>query len=360
MYEEYFGFSDKPFSVPPDSSYLYLSDKHQKALNSLEYSIYNQASLTVITGDIGSGKTTLIRELMRKLEDDITVGMVSNVVNASFTELLQWILYAFELDYRKKGKVDLFETFTDFLIDNYAKNGRTLLIIDEAQNLGIEALEQLRTLSNINVDKHNVLQLILVGQPNLRNILHQPELLQLAQRVEVDYFLEPLNPSETKHYIQHRLRVAGGNENLFNDDTYALICKSTGGVPRLINIVCETALMYAFSDDKHEIDLEIIRQVLEDKKESLSPLTIEGKRKANQQTIREDDAGTDRRHSHERRGIRNDDRERHSGSPGSRQYIADKREASARDQENETQENKKPKRKGLSSIEKLFVNNGEK
>lgn len=276
MYESYYGFTEKPFSIQPDPAFLYMSKKHDNALSKLEYSILHHATCAVITGSVGSGKTTLIRELMHKLEENITVGLVSNVDSASFEELMQWILYSFELDYKDKGKVALFETFTDFLIDNYAANGRTVLIIDEAHNLDLESLEQLRMLLNINVDKHQVLQLILVGQPGLRDMLRSPALAQFAQRIEVDYFLQPLDEEETKKYIQHRLVVSGGKSSLFAPDVYSTIWRATGGVPRLINVVCDMALVYGFADQKEIIDNELFNNVLRDKEGGLSPIASEG------------------------------------------------------------------------------------
>ncbi len=272
MYEEFFGLNEKPFEVPPDPSFLYLSDKHKKALSRLQYSVLNRASFAVITGDIGSGKTTLIRELIHSFDQDISVGLVSNVDISSFKELMQWILYAFELEYDKKDKVGLFDTFTNFIINNYSANRHTILIIDEAQNLDVKTLEQLRMLLNINVGQHQVLQLILAGQPGLRETLQRPELEQFVQRVEVEFDLSPLNSDETKQYILHRVHVAGGNSDLFAPNTYPLIWQSTGGVPRLVNILCEMALVYAFADAKNRIDVGVIHHVLKDKKSGFSPI----------------------------------------------------------------------------------------
>ena len=273
MYEAFYGLDEKPFSIPPDPSYLYLSDKHKKALSRLQYSIMNRASFTVITGDIGSGKTTLIRELIHQFDQDVSVGLVSNVNFSSFEELLQWVLYAFELEYDSKDKVSLFETFTDFVIKNYSESRNTVLIIDEAQNLTVDTLEQLRMLSNINVGQHQVLQLILVGQPGLQEMLQRPELEQFAQRIEVEYYLQPLDLEETRCYIEHRIRVAGGSNDLFTPETFSLIWQSTSGVPRLINVLCGMALVYAFADFKDQVDVEVIKHVLEDKKNNFSPIS---------------------------------------------------------------------------------------
>jgi len=274
MYEAFYGLNEKPFSVPPDSAYLYLSAKHKNALSRLQYSIINHAAFTVVTGEIGSGKTTLIRELIHQLDenDEFTVGLVSNVNFSSFAELMQWILYAFELEYDGKNKVSLFEAFTDYVIQNYGEGRRTVLIIDEAQNLSPDVLEQLRMLSNINAGQHQVLQLILVGQSNLLDTLKRPELEQFAQRIEVDFYLKPLDLDETAKYIQHRIKVAGGDGDLFSTDTYPLIWRSTSGVPRLINVLCGMALVYAFADFKDRVDIDVINLVLKDKEGGFSPL----------------------------------------------------------------------------------------
>jgi len=274
MYEAFYGLNEKPFSVPPNPAYLYLSTKHKNALSRLQYSIINHAAFTVVTGEIGSGKTTLIRELIHQLDenDEFSVGLVSNVNFSSFEELMQWILYAYELEYDGKNKVSLFETFTDYVIKNYGEGRRTVLIIDEAQNLNPDVLEQLRMLSNINEGQHQVLQLILVGQSNLLDTLKRPELEQFAQRIEIDFYLKPLDLDETTKYIQHRIKVAGGDEDLFTPDTYPLIWRSTSGVPRLINVLCGMALVYAFADFKDRVDIEVINLVLKDKEGGFSPL----------------------------------------------------------------------------------------
>jgi len=324
MYEDFYNFKEQPFAVPPDPEFLFLSDKHKKALSNLEYSILNKAAFAVITGEIGSGKTTLVRELVSKLENDVAVGLVSNVNISTFEELMQWILYAFDLEYRGKEKVELFDIFTEFVISTYAENKRTLIIIDEAQNLSAEVLEQLRMLSNINVDKHKVLQLILVGQPDLWDTLRRPELVQFVQRIEVDYFLSSLDQEETKQYIQHRLQVVGGRADLFDEETYSQIWSNTGGVPRLINILCGMALVYAFAEQKQHVDKDIIDLVLKDKKSSSSAFS-EGRAESQ---------------------IHN-------------QYLLKQRRkgdnAHTDNESNNTQNSEKSKRKKPSSIEQLFL-----
>lgn len=266
MYETFYSFREKPFSLLPDPAFLFLARQHSTALAVLEYGLVNQAGFTVVTGEIGCGKTTLIRHVLNTLGQDITVGLLSNTQRG---ELLQWVLLAFGLDYRGKEKVALYETFLEFIIDEYAKNRRTVLIIDEAQNLGIDALEELRMLSNVNADKDQVLQLILVGQPELRAILSRPALIQFAQRVAVDYFLGPLENEQIGSYIRHRLEIAGGDPALFKPEACQLVYHHSGGIPRLINLLCDTALVYGYAAGKQKIDVELVREVVQDKAGSL-------------------------------------------------------------------------------------------
>ncbi|MEJ2621606.1 MAG: AAA family ATPase, partial [Candidatus Thiodiazotropha sp.] len=214
MYEAFYGFTEKPFTLLPDASFLFLGKKHSTAYSMLEYGMLSQAGFTVITGEVGSGKTTLIRHLLDQLEDDVAVGLV-NTSHRDMGELLQWVLLAFGLEYREKERVVLHDLFTQFLIDQYAQNKRTVLIVDEAQNLEAQVLEELRLLSNINADKHQVLQIILVGQPQLRSLLMHEDLLQFQQRVSIDYHLSALDENETRAYIFHRTRSAGRKKPLF-------------------------------------------------------------------------------------------------------------------------------------------------
>jgi general secretion pathway protein A len=266
MYETFYSFREKPFSLLPDPAFLFLARQHSTALAVLEYGLVNQAGFTVVTGEIGCGKTTLIRHVLNSLGQDITVGLLSNTQRG---ELLQWVLMAFGLDYRGKEKVALYETFLEFIIDEYAKNRRTVLIIDEAQNLGVDALEELRMLSNVNADKDQVLQLILVGQPELRAILSRPTLIQFAQRVAVDYFLGPLENEQIGSYIRHRLEIAGGDPALFKPEACQLVYHQSEGIPRLINLLCDTALVYGYAAGKQKIDVELVREVVQDKAGSL-------------------------------------------------------------------------------------------
>lgn len=268
MYESVYGFRERPFSLLPDPAFLFLAKQHSNALAMLEYGLTCQAGFTVITGDVGCGKTTLIRHLLNCVERDVTVGLLSNTHRA-IGELLQWVLLAFGLDYQQKGKVALYETFFNFIIGEYAKNRRTVLIIDEAQNLGVDTLEELRMLSNVNADKDQVLQLILVGQPELRLVLRGPDLTQFAQRVSVDYYLPPFEPEQTRDYIAHRLGCAGGDPSLFEPEACEVIHFFARGVPRLINTLCDTSLVYGYAERADRIGAAIVRAVLQDKGDSI-------------------------------------------------------------------------------------------
>jgi len=261
MYESFYGLKEKPFTLLPDPEYLYLSPKHQRALTLLEYGMMNQAGFSVICGDTGAGKTTLIRRLLSELEDNTTVGLITNT-HESFGELLSWVLMAFGLDGEGKSKAQMHQMFIAFLIEQYAQNKHCVLIVDEAQNMKADTLEELRMLSNINSDKDQVLQVILAGQPALRETLRKPELMQFAQRIAVDYYLEALSEEETKAYIHHRLHVAGSDKEIFTDDACKAIYKYSGGTPRLINLLSDTSLVYGFAEQRELIEAQLVHDVV--------------------------------------------------------------------------------------------------
>jgi type II secretory pathway predicted ATPase ExeA len=268
MYEAFYGFKEKPFSLLPDPSFLYLGRHHSMAYSMLEYGVLSQAGFTVITGEVGCGKTTLIRHLLDQLDGDVSVGLITNTAGAR-ADLLKRILLSFKQEYKGKEAVELQETFEDFLIGEYAAGRRTVLIVDEAQNLGIETLEELRMLSNINAEKDLILQLILVGQPQLKAKLERPELQQFAQRIAVSYHLGPLAEDETIAYIQHRLRHAGGSPGLLSPDACHLVFQHTRGVPRLINVLCDTALVYGYAEQFKEIGEELLQDVIRDRSKGI-------------------------------------------------------------------------------------------
>ena len=220
----------------------------------------------VISGEIGCGKTTLIRHLLNNLPSNLAVGMVYNT-QREIANLLEWILQSLGLPYEGKSGVALFDTFQNYLIDQYRMGKSVLLIIDEAQNLNPYALESLRMLSNINSEKALLLQIMLVGQPQLKDILIQPELLQFSQRVELDFHIKPFTIEDVPLYIQHRLSIAGRKTPLFTPEACDRIAEASHGIPRRINILCNTALAYGFSAESEIIGLELIEEVLRDKSE---------------------------------------------------------------------------------------------
>jgi general secretion pathway protein A len=264
MYERHFGFTVKPFALTPDPAFLYASRQHAMALTMLEYGLESQAAFSLLTGDIGSGKTTLVRKLLRQLGDQVAVGLISNT-HGRFTSIHGWALSALGIAPKDDSDIAIYEALVDSFVHGYARGRRTLLIFDEAQNLSIEALEELRLLSNVNSEKDLVLQILLVGQPELRAKLLLPELEQFAQRVSVDFHLRPLDRRETHAYIGHRLEVAGGDAALFLPDAIEFMYARTNGVPRLLNQLADFALVYAFADGRSTIDADLIAQVVRDR-----------------------------------------------------------------------------------------------
>ena len=266
MYESFYSLKEKPFSIQPDPDFLFLSGRHSMAYAMLEYGLCNRAGFSVICGDIGCGKTTLLRHLINNLSDELTVGIVYNT-HPDMDDLLSWIMLAFDQPYEDKSYLALFDAFQQFLVKTYVSNKRAVLIIDEAQNISPKALEALRMLSNINADKDQLLQVILVGQPELRTILRRPDMKQFFQRVSVDYFIPPLKSVEVGKYIRHRLHIAGREDALFTPRAIRLIGTESQGIPRSINILCDTALVYGYSTSADKIDLRLVRKVIKDRAE---------------------------------------------------------------------------------------------
>ena len=264
MYENFYGLKARPFSLLPDPSYLFLSRKHETALSILEYAVNNDLALSVVTGEVGSGKTTLVRQLMHELADSVTVGLISNTHRSS-TNLMRSVALAYDIPFKEKDSLELYQDFTEFLIAEYAAGRRTLLIVDEAQNLDAESLEEIRLLTNINSDDHTLLQLLLVGQPELHDLLKRHDLRQLAQRISVMSNLEPLDEKETADYVKHRIEIAGGDPKLFHKNALRLIYRNSGGIPRVINTLCELALVYAYADRKRRIDALLIADIARDR-----------------------------------------------------------------------------------------------
>lgn len=271
MYEEFYGLSGKPFSLLPDADMLYLSKRHRMAVNLLEYGMLSQAGFIVISGEVGAGKTTVIRRFLKSASETTTIGVITNA-SKSFGRLLTWVAMAFELDHSSRDNVKLYNRFVTFLLEQYAAGKRTVLILDEAQNFKVDTLEELRMLSNVNNEKDQLLQIVLVGQPELLDTLRRPELRQFVQRISVHCNLEPLDPSETRSYIQYRLTRMGGRPDIFDDLACVVVHYFTGGIPRLINLLCDVALVYGYSEEHHQINVEtIVEAALDRSNNGLSP-----------------------------------------------------------------------------------------
>jgi general secretion pathway protein A len=254
MYSKHFKLSEPPFRLSPDPQFLYASRQHARAKAYMDSIMWLTDGFVVITGEIGSGKTTLIQSFLSDLPEDVALAHVAQT-QVSSTEFLQGILVEFGIRPFDMGKAELLDTLNSHLIKLYSTGRRVLLIIDEAQNLTPKVLEELRLLSGVETQKEKVLRIILAGQPELKDKLDSPRLEQLAQRVRLRFHLGPLSRDETREYIQHRLRIAGaGDRELFTEHTFPLIYRHTRGTPRLINTLCDTAMLCAFADDQEVID----------------------------------------------------------------------------------------------------------
>lgn len=258
MYLKHFGLHSKPFGLNPDPAFLYFSSQHSLAYHMLEYGLLSQSGITVISGEVGAGKTTLLRHLLDQHSDaELVVGFMSDTGHGETDELLTWILQSFNLD-GAAGAENPKKRLQNFLIRNYAQGKGTVLIVDEAQNLGHKALENLRLLNNINSGQDELLKIILVGQPELLAKLQSRELMQLAQRVTVEFHLERLSAEDAVGYIQHRLRVAGAASPIFDRAAMYGIYYLASGVPRLINTLCDYCLVYAYSASRRDVDISAV------------------------------------------------------------------------------------------------------
>lgn len=263
MYEKFFGFTEKPFNIVPNPKFLYHSKKHENALTYLEYAMTEGAGFTLLTGGIGTGKTTLIRHVLNQVSENKNIAVVFNT-NVNAEQLFHLILREFDIEPAPGDKAKNLELLNQFLIDCYTKKIDPILIIDEAQNLSHEALEEVRLLTNLQNDDQNLLQIILVGQPELKQKMEDPSLIQLNQRINVRYNLTELSEEETSEYISARLQTAGGNPELFDDQALSQIYNASLGVPRIVNLICDSSLVYAYADEAKIITEDIVKQVITD------------------------------------------------------------------------------------------------
>ncbi len=264
MYEKFYHLREKPFSLAPDPAYLYLATRHRHALTMLDYVLAEASGFALITGEVGCGKTTVVRHFLERVGRKVNAAFITNT-HPGMGPLLPWIVESLGLDAGQTSPSELYRRFAQHASCEHADGQRVVLVIDEAQNLGVGGLEELRVLSNLNTGKEMVLQTILIGQPELRDTLRLQSLRQFAQRIAIDHHIEALQEDETHNYVRHRVGVAGGSPELFPPDALELIHACSGGVPRLVNIVCDTALVYGFSDQRSIIEPDIVEQVIRDR-----------------------------------------------------------------------------------------------
>ena len=254
-YLSHFNLQEQPFRLTPDPDFLYWSKQHARAKAYMESTIWLADGFVVITGEIGSGKTTLLQSFLSELDDDVVYAVVSQT-QLTPTQFLQAVLTEFGFKPFNKRKVELLDMLNMFLIEQYSSGKKVVLIVDEAQNLTNKVLEEIRLISGIETHKEKVLRIILAGQPELRDSLESHGLKQLVQRVRLRFHLGPLDRREMREYIEHRLEVAGSGDKLFGKDTFDVIHRYTGGVPRLINTLCDTSLLCAFADEKNTVEVD--------------------------------------------------------------------------------------------------------
>ncbi len=263
MYTRYFGLTEKPFAIAPNPRYLYMSELHREAMAHLLYGISSEGCIILLTGDVGTGKTTVCRCLVDQLPATTDIAMILNP-KLTIMDLFKTICE--ELKIPIDDAAPTVKTYVDllnvYLLDAHAKGRNTALIIDEAQNLDIEILEQLRLLTNLETNTNKLLQIVLIGQPELRQILADPQLSQINQRVTTRYHLGPLQPADIDNYIQHRIAIAGGNTRnaLFSDSAIQYVAKFSKGIPRVINLLCDHALLGAYADNQDHVSLKVMKK----------------------------------------------------------------------------------------------------
>lgn len=263
-YNEHFNLTEQPFRLTPDPDFVYWSDQHQRAKSYLESTIWLADGFVILTGEVGSGKTTLLQTFLKDLDDNVDYAVISQT-QLSPEEFLQAVLVEFGFKPFDKGKAELLDMLNTYLLEQYSAGRRVLLIIDEAQNLSRRVLEEIRLLSGLETHKEKVLRIIIAGQPELRDKINRDDLRQLTQRVRLKFHLEPLSEEDQKAYIKHRLSVAGAEDReIFLDECFPIIFDYTGGVPRLTNTICDTAMLCAFAEECDQIDAEMLQAAIDE------------------------------------------------------------------------------------------------
>jgi len=266
LYQAHFGLTHAPFNVTPDPGFLYLSTSHREALAQLSYGIKARKGFVVLTGEVGTGKTTLIHSLLNDLSEGTNTALVFSTV-VSPIDLLRYVCEEFKLVELRQARTELHDylvLLNEFLLEKYRDGENCVLVIDEAQNLGADILESIRVLSNFETSTDKLLQIVLVGQPELAARLNTPELRQLKQRVTMRHHLRALSLNECQEYIANRLQKSGGRSSIFAAAATETIYQYSSGIPRLVNILCDNALLTAYAVGKHEVDVAIVREVAED------------------------------------------------------------------------------------------------
>lgn len=260
MYNKYFGLTDKPFSIAPDPRYLFMSEQHREALAHLVYGVGQGGGFVLLTGEVGTGKTTVCRCLLEQIPENTRIAFILNP-KLSTTELLATVCDELHIAYPEQPSLkQLNDSLNEFLLKSHAEGLKIVLMIDEAQNLSTEVLEQIRLLTNLETNKEKLLQIILIGQPELKDLLARHELRQLAQRITARFHLHPLDLEEAESYVLHRLEVSGFSENLFDKKAIKELYKRTAGVPRLINVLCDRAMLGAYARNKRQISADVVKQ----------------------------------------------------------------------------------------------------
>jgi len=260
MYLDFYNLKEKPFNVTADPNFLYLSKKHKEAISHMQYGIQERMGFLEITGEIGAGKTTVCKALLNQLDQRTKTAFILNG-NLSEAQLLQAITEDFGIQVKVKNKITMLNELNKFLLEQLKHGNNAVLIIDEAQNLKLSLMEQVRLLSNLETEKEKLLQIILVGQPELKEKLASAELKQLRQRITIRYHLPSLSRDESEGYVSHRLNVAGcNNGGIFEKGALEEIFRFSGGIPRLINILCDKSLLAGFASNKKTIDSDIVKK----------------------------------------------------------------------------------------------------